>query len=907
MRSGRISFRRSPSYKETVSSKKRLLIYASVSLLIPAVSFAAEIKTYRAVRADLDPPVVDGRGEDPAWARVPWDEGFVQNSPFEGRAPSQRTAFKILYDERNLYALIRADDSEPRRIDRRVTRRDDQTANRFQTSGIPDYEKSTEYLSVFLDTYHDHRTVYMLRVTAAGVKTDAVLANDEVNPDYNWNPVWRVRTAVDEQGWTAEMRIPLNQLRFGKDEEQVWGLQVERCIYRSQELCRWQLMPIEAKGFASLFGHLEGIRDARASSRIEILPYTVGKAETFQPEAGNPFVTGRRQGLSGGVDAKIGMGNKLTLDLTANPDFGQVEADPSVINLTAFETYFQEKRPFFTEGSNILSFKLAKLGSSSLDTLFYSRRIGQAPHGSVSSNADYVDMPQSSSILGAFKLTGKTKSGWSIGILDGLTAAEKAGVEFQGRRRYEPVEPLTNYFAGRVQKDYADGNTVVGAMVTATNRSITSSELEFLHRAAYAGGLDLLRYWKNKSYYFSLNAVFSQVRGSEEAILRTQQAPARYFQRPDAGYLTLDPNRTSLGGTGGTLEFGKSGGGHFRYLVNLIWRSPGLELNDVGFLREADIIRSWQQVNYVVWKPFAVFREVSVTLSHWWNWNYGGEKKMDGGEFIFIATFRNNWTWYSYLSRDTLELSASQLRGGPSLLLPGNWLYYGQIATNRNKKFQFRLFAGAYQGDQNYYQSPNFSFGVTYRPLNALEVSFGPDYWWNRNKLQYVTTQEFGDEKRYICADIYQKTFSLTLRLNWCVTPDLSIQYYGQPYCSVGRYSNLKRVIDPRAVKLEDKYHLFTGMEISRGASGDYLIDENMDGLTDYTVGNPDFSFPQFRSNLVLRWEYKPGSSLYVVWSQGRTGNPSAANFSLLNRMGDLFNIYPWNVFLIKWCHWFSM
>lgn len=873
--------------------------------LVPYLS--AQPKTYKTSRVGAEPLAINGFADDPAWAKVPWDEGFVQNSPFEGRAPSQRTAFKILYDERNLYVLIRAGDSEPRRIDRRITRRDDQAANRFQTSDSPDYEKSTECLSVFLDTFHDHRTAFMFRVTAAGVKTDAVLANDEANPDYSWNPVWQVRSSVDERGWTAEMRIPLNQLRFGKDEEQVWGLQVERCIYRSQELCRWQMIPTEAKGFASLFGHVEGIRDAGASSRIEILPYAVGRAETFQPEAGNPFAAGRRQGFSGGVDAKVGMGSNLTLDLTINPDFGQVEADPSVINLTAFETYFQEKRPFFTEGSNILSFNLAKLGSSSLDTLFYSRRIGQAPHGSVGSNADYVDMPRSSSILGAFKMTGKTKSGWSIGIFDGLTAAEKAGVEFQGRRRCEPVEPLTNYFAGRVQKDYADGNTVIGAMVTATNRSITSPEMKFFHRAAYAGGVDLLKYWTNKSYYFSLNAVFSQVLGSEEAILRIQQAPARYFQRPDASYLTLDPKRTSLGGTGGTLEFGKSGGGHFRYLVNLIWRSPGLELNDVGFFREADIIRSWQRVSYVVWKPFAVFREASVTLSHWWNWNYGGEKKMDGGEFIFNTTFRNNWTLYSYLSRDTLELSASQLRGGPSLLIPGKWLYYGEIATDRNKKIQFRFFTGAYQGDQDYYRSPSFSFGVIYRPLNALEMSFGPDYWWSRNRLQYITTQEFRGEKRYICADIYQRTFSLTLRLNWCITPDLSIQYYGQPYYSVGKYSNLKQVIDPRAVKLEDKYHLFTGMEIRRSTAGDYLVDENRDGLTDYTVGKPDFRFLQFRSNLVLRWEYKPGSSLYVVWSQGRTGNSSAANLSLLSGMGDLFSIYPRNVFLIKWCHWFSM
>ena len=849
-------------------------------------------KQYIAKKTNPLPPVIDGRLDDTVWQEGEWEGGFIQSVPYEGQAPSQQTVFKILYDGKNIYIAIQAYDEEPDKIERRLARRDNLEGDR---------------VSILLDSYYDHRTAFSFGVNAAGVKGDEIITDNGQGRDQNWDPIWYVKAAVHEKGWSAEMRIPLSQLRFGKKQEHVWGLQVNRVYFRKEEVSNWQLIPKDVSGFVDQFGELHGINGIESSRKIELYPYTVGMLESYQEQPGNPFASGRSNSLVGGLDGKIGISSDLTFDFTINPDFGQVEADPSEVNLTAFETYFEEKRPFFIEGRSIMSFQvMIGDGDLSSDNLFYSRRIGRRPNRNLySEDGYYVDMPQNTSILGAFKLSGKTKNGLSIGIIDGITAQENARTFSLGQYRDEPVEPLTNYFGARLQKDYNQGNTIIGGMLTSTNRSISKPDLDFLHNSAYSGGLDLYHTWKDKTYFISFNAVFSRVQGTSEAILRTQTSPLRYFQRPDADHITLDPTRTSLSGHGGTLIGGKEGGGHLQYIAGVTWRSPGLELNDMGYLRNADSILEFVWANYRIWEPFSIFRQLSINGNQWRGWNFGGERAFAGGNIGLHGQFKNYWTFSTQINHNADSLSDSALRGGPSLVYPGAWGRHISLTTDSRKKIRLNAFWSSNVRKKSDSFSNSFGVGLNFNPSKAISVMVQPVLNLNESDLQYVSQRDFGLDKRYVFARIDQKTFGVTLRFNFSLTPDLSIQFYGQPFVSSGLYSNFKRITSPRAIEYSDRFHVFSEGELSQDEF--FCVDENQDGIIDYSFSNPDFNFLQFRSNLIIRWEYKPGSSLYLVWSQGRTGYIPYGEYTFMDNMRELFDVYPHNVFLIKFSYGFNL
>ncbi len=876
--------------------KKILLFLCIILLFLQFANADSPVKkVYVTSNINPHPPVIDGKLDDPVWAKVTWAGDFIQREPYEGKEPSQATAFKILYDERNIYVAVKAYDNEPEKIEKRMSRRDDLEG---------------DWVEVQLDSYFDHRTAFGFMVNAAGVKGDFVISDDGDDRDNTWDPIWYVKTDTDEQGWSAEMRIPLSQLRFGKKLNQIWGLQVIRRLHRKQENSNWQLIPQKASGWVNMFGELQGIKGINAQRQVEITPYTVGKTQRFEREEGNPFATGSLGNLYGGLDGKIGLTSDLTMDFTINPDFGQVEADPSVVNLTAFETYYSEKRPFFIEGRNILSFQImGGDGGFSRDNLFYSRRIGRSPqYYPDTEDEEYLDMPGNTTIFGAFKITGKTKSGISVGIIDGIAAKENAQISYLGQRREQVVEPMTNYFGFRLQKDYNEGNTIFGGMITATNRSIKNEELNFLHDAAYSGGFDFIYRWKKKTYYFSLKTVFSHVKGSKEAILRTQESSVRYFQRPDTDHVWVDPDRTSLSGHGGTLNFGKGGSTGFRFSTGVTWRSPGLELNDMGYLRRADAILRWVWANYRISKPFSIFRQISFNFNEWMGWDFGGEQMFKGGNTGMWGQLKNYWTFSFGMNRQGENLSTSSLRGGPALRLPGTWNSWLFINSDSRKKL--RYFVGTFHsyGDQDDYRVNGFEIGATYRPNKALSLSISPSYEFNLNELQYVTTLDLAAGEKYIFARINQKTLGLACRLNLSLTPDLSIQFYGQPFISAGKYSEFKPITDSRAEKYEDRFHLITENEIDYYQDAEeYNVDENLDGVVDYTFENPDFNFLQFRMNLVVRWEYIPGSSLYLVWSQGRTEVSSVGDFSFREGMRNLFSVHPHNVFLVKFSYCFQL
>lgn len=844
----------------------------------------------RAVRIISNPPSIDGVLNENEWGDGEWISGFTQRSPYDGKAPSFKTEFKILYDDKNIYFAFRNHDPEPSKIERRMSRRDG-----FEG----------DWVEVNIDSYNDKRTAFSFTVTAAGVKGDEFISRDGDRWDGSWDPIWYSKTSINDEGWIAEMRIPLSQLRFANKDVQLWGLQVQRRIFRLEERAVWQYIPQNTPGWVSNFGDLKGIEGIKPQKQIEISPYILGKVETYQKDLDNPFAkTGNTKDFYGGVDGKIGITSDLTLDFTINPDFGQVEADPSEVNLSGFETYFSEKRPFFIEGRDILSFQITGGGSPiSSDNLFYSRRIGRVPHHYPDLEDDeYVSLPASTNILGAAKLTGKTKNGLSIGIVESVTGEEFAKIEStEGEKREVLVEPFTNYFAGTLKKDINKGNTTIGGMVTATNRNLKEEHLSYLHSDAYSGGIDFLHQWKDKKYYFRTNTVISHIIGSEEAILETQTSHLHYFQRSDAEHLKVDSSAKSLTGHGGLISFGKQGGGHWQYAAWLTWRSPGLDLNDVGYTRRTDEFMQVSWAQYRVWEPKGIFRNYNINFNQWKGFNFDMHSLYEGGNINFHADFKNYWSIGAGFNFEGNQYSYSELRGGPMLRQDNYCGAFYNLFTDHRKKVRFGAGGSNNYGFDNAWESQNYWTTLIFRLSNAFSISSNPWINLSKSKLRYVETLENVDGKNeYICASLNQKTLGMSLRLNYNVTPDFTIQYYGQPFVSSVDYFDYKKITDPKSKKIDGRFYQFAENEIRYNWDKNiYEVDIDGDGQNE-SFNDPDFNFLQFRSNLVLRWEYIPGSTFYLVWSQGRTGFPSVQEFEFKTDYPEVFDIQPNNIFLLK-------
>lgn len=864
---------------------------------------APEKRVYNTRHITAQAPDIDGMGDDPAWDDVDWSGDFTQLDPDDGGKPTQQTAFKILFDDHNLYVLIRAFDTEPDQITHRVTRRDD---------------FDNDWVEIHFDSYHDKRTAFSFTLSSSGGRGDEAISNDGNDWDPSWDPVWYGASTIDEEGWLAEMRIPLSQLRFSGEEGQVWGLQVQRRLYRREERSGWQHIHRNSPGWVSLFGELRGLRGIESSHRIEILPYVVGDLNRFQAEAQNPFRDGQSADGRIGLDGKIGLAGNLTMDLAVNPDFGQVEADPSRVNLSAFELFFEERRPLFVEGKNITEFGVGGGGPFRNDQLFYSRRIGRSPqrHPDLS-DGQTMDMPRNTPILAAAKITGKTPRGLSIGIVEAVTGEASARIDTEGARSEESVEPLTNYLVARLQQDFNDGGSSLGTMLTATNRNNNRGHFDFLNRAAYTGGIDFRHQWSDRTYWLNASMSFSHVRGEPEAITRVQRNSARYYQRPDASYVALDSTLTALSGHGGSFGIGRSGNSPWNMGISGTWRSPGLELNDVGFLRQADVFMQNSWIGYRSEKPNRIFREYNVFLNQWQGFNFGRERKFLGGNVNGGGQFNNYWWVRFSMMSEITGLSTTALRGGPALKTPGNLEFDLDIDTDGRKPVSFGFGGGHNRFRDDAGQGSWVYASLQYRPSNAMNIRINPFFNANRNELQYVTRESFGDAAqadqadqadRYLLGRVDQKTLGIGIRLNYSITNNMSIQYYGQPFVSAGHYDRFKRITDPRADRFGDRFAMLSDGQLAYDDSEEaYRVDENMDGRTDYTFGDPDFNFRQFRSNLVLRWEYTPGSTLFLVWQQQRSRSGGTGDFAAGQDLNDLFDTYPSNIFLLKFNYWFSL
>jgi hypothetical protein len=872
-----------------------LMLLSCISLMISGQGY--EKRIYNATRITAA-PVINGELDDEAWLQGGWGGDFVQFEPLEGVPPKQKTEFKILYDDHNIYIAIKAYDTAPDSIVRRMTRRD-------HTDG--------DAVIVALDSYFDQRTAFGFGVSAAGVKGDLIWTDDGMNEDGTFDPIWYVKTGIFDWGWAAEMRIPLTQLRFSAAENQVWGLEVIRQIYRHNETDLWQPIARNAPGMIHNAGLLHGLSNIKPRKLFDLTPYGVARLETYEGEEGNPWYDGSDIKANIGLDAKIGVTNNMILSLSVNPDFGQVEADPSEVNLTAFETYFSEKRPFFIESKNITSYNLGiGDGNEGNDNLFYSRRIGKKP--SLNHSADdgeFAWTPSFTPIIGAAKLTGKSAGGLSVGVIEAVTSQVNTRIynDLTGETSYLTAEPLTNFAVGRVQQDLNGGKTIIGGMITSTIRMLDETTEDYFHKSATTGGFDFTQYFGKMNYIFQLRTVLSNITGTEDAIARTQRSVIHNFRRPDAQYTEYDPTRTSMSGFGGNLMAGKIGG-NWQFLYLSAWKSPGLELNDIGYMQVADQYLGVGVINYNIYKPFSIFNSMSFGTNLIHLMDFGGHTNVVAISQSWSARYKNQWRSYISGQLTSPETDNLMLRGGPAMKMPGQIYIGGGIDSDWRKKlsgdFDFRF----YRTFQNMSTRYSLSFELEYKPLSTLTLSVEPEWSNTRNQMQYVRTVSATSgvyTPRYIFGTIDQKILSMSLRVDYNITPDLTIQYWGQPFFGSGKYSEFKRITDPVADDLSDRYHTFIAGETSY-TDGTYIVDENRDGWVDYEFGNPDFTISEYLHNLVVRWEFLPGSTAYLVWSQTREYYTGDGIFNFNSQADYLFtDTKPHNVFLVKFSYRFGL
>jgi len=810
-------------------------------------------------------PVIDGRDDDEVWHDATRISDFQEWRPSEGGPPKLPTEAKIAYDAANLYVFVRAFDPHPDSIITVLARRD--------------YFTPSDMIWLFLDSYHDRRTGFEFGVNPSGVKLDAQIYNDG-NEDFAWDAVWEVATRIDSLGWTAEFRIPLSQLHYGRQRSHTFGFTVDRDIYRYAQRVSWPLIRQSQAGFVSQFGEINGLDNLEAPRRLEVAPYLVTKNVSEFNASG----IGRSQDVTVGGDVKYRVASNLTLDATINPDFGQVEADPGVLNLSAFETFFREQRPFFVQGAGTFQFNVnctAVNDCSTGEGLVYSRRIGRAPE--LAGTYSDTTSPGFTKILGAAKLTGRMHGGLSVGAIDAVTQhVTGAGGA--------TIEPATNYGVLRLRQDLRGGESTVGAVVTTVNRSNDSWSSPYLHSSAYVGAADFRHRFPGGRYELSGSVDFSQIAGSAQAIAATQRDATHYYQRPDAG-LKFDSTRTTLSGDVEGLQFGKVGGNHFLFQTNLERRSPGFEINDLGYLQRADQ-QAWSTwAGYFDRHKRRLYRRFQWNFNWWQYWTTAGLPEERAFNTNTHTTFNNTWSLHfgGTVGQLGTTYCYSCARGGPavrqnSYLAP----WFGIIGDDRKAIVPY-FWLNYSRSDGGRSNNISLSPEIDFKLASRITASLSPSYSRSRNDVQPLgPTTDTSKVTHYLFGHLEQKQLALTMRFTYPFTASMSLQVYAQPFISKGTFSNVRELsATPRAADYASRYQAY--------------------GDTAYTNNIGGFNFKQFRSNVVYRWEYRPGSTLFVVWSQGRrrfTGFEGTQSFQ--GDLSDLFNLRPDNSFLVKLSYWIN-
>lgn len=837
-----------------------------------------------AVRTD-QPIRLDGKLDDAAWAAAPVFDEFIQIDPQEGEPASQRTEARVLYDDQALYIGVRLHDDGP--ITGRLGRRDMPLGD-------------SDWLGVMIDSYHDHRTAFGFDVNPAGVRRDQIKVIEQ--DDNSWDPVWDAATTVDSAGWTAEYRIPFSQLRFSSADRQTWGLQFERMIGRLREYSVSTFIPKSEQGGVPKYGHLNGLQGIRPGKRLEVLPYTVARGEYVDPGA-NPYRGDSEHGISAGVDVKYRVSSNLTVDATINPDFGQVEVDPAVINLGVYETFFQEKRPFFIEGSEIFGFPSGGGGQ-----LFYTRRIGRTPQ--LRPGTPFSDVPDATTILGAAKMSGRTAGGWSVGVMEALTQRERARfLDADGLHREMSAEPTTNYFVSRARRDLRGGASALGGIFTAVNRELeTEEERRSLRSAAYTGGLDFRHEWDDREWAVRGAVALSHVRGDERAITLTQLLPNHYFQRPDAFHLAVDPDATSLTGLAANLSIARQAGRHWRGQATVATTTPGYEVNDLGFNYRTDRRDADLQVTYVENQPGTFWRNWSVTGGTRWEYNLAGQRIANWNRMMVNLRHLDFWSFHGRANYSMRAFDDRLTRGGPIAVRPASWDGGFMFMSDPRKAITMQ---GGIAGARTEFGSWAFEVDprLSIKSGARWSMSLGPRLFRGYNAAQFVSSlgdpaavQTYG--RRYVFAPIEQTEVGLETRLNLTFSPKLSLEMYAQPLISSGSYGAPAEFAAAGTYRFDTYPH--AERFVQNGRPG-YRIDPDGDGPQEaFAVPDRDFNVRALRGNAVLRWEWRRGSTLFVAWQQSRQGYEPLGSFDFDRDRRALFAAEPDDILVVKVNYWLN-
>ncbi|MGE0441783.1 MAG: DUF5916 domain-containing protein [Gemmatimonadales bacterium] len=845
-----------------------LLTAGAAASLTAQVGAIPATKRAFATRLDGEAIHIDGKLDELQWRNARYVTDFKTREPIENGAPTDDTEVAFLFDDRALYVGARLRSKDPAGIPRNLTRRD-QYGN-------------SEHITISLDPFLDRRTAYSFSVTSAGVRRDYYHPNDNEGGgggggrDFTFDPVWDAKVSLDSTGWTAEIRIPFSQLRFNDRPVQEWGLNVNRWVPERNEDVFWVVVPRNETGFVSRFGTLDGIQGIKPSRRIELAPYFASSG-TFagSPDPQNALnPDGRTITSRAGADLKMGLGPGLTIDATINPDFGQVEADPAEVNLTAFETFFDERRPFFTEGSRLLQ------GGGS--NYFYSRRIGGRPRGSAA--GDYVSAPSNTTIISAAKLTGRLSQNLSIGALAAVTDREFAKTydslpDAFGRTL---VEPRAQFGVVRLEQQFGADASTVGAIVSGMNRSFGGDSLlpEVMTHRAVAGGADWTLRFARGRYVLSGGLGASRVEGSQAAILALQEAPQRYLQRPDFHAVALDSAATSLQGYRARLRADKNAG-NWLWGAEVAVESPTFESNDMGRVQSADDIDWNADINHRWTVPGRVFRSATIGVITRGNMNFDGVRTRTGFSMFSRATWRNFYNTSLNLNCNIRGMSDDLTRGGPLMATPAGCEVNTSLSNNFADATSWRVQFNTFRSEGGDWQF-RLSGGVTVRPSSAVSISFNPNYSQNRDSRQYLTTLDNGPAatfgRRYVFGSIRRSTLVAQTRINYTFSPNLTLEAYAEPFAASGKYTDIGELEAARTRDL--RTYGTEGTTISNHTGDAFDVTDSRNGET-FSVPVPDFNVLSFRSNMVLRWEWRPGSTLFFVWQQSRRttcvpGDPSA-------------------------------
>ena len=854
----------------------------------PPVAPGVGRKLARAVRVAPGSVQVDGSLNDDVWAQAPIISDFVMKEPVEGASPTERTEVRFVYDDDALYVGARMYTSDPATIQAPLSRRD-------QAGDV------TEQFLISLDTFLDRRTSYTFGVSASGVRIDRYSASDNEGGDAGFDPVWSASTRVDAEGWTAELWIPFTQLRFNERPAQVWGLNMRRFIPTLEEETYWVMVPRTATGWASRFGDLEGIEGIRPSRRIEMLPFVVGSTtRNGDRDAANPFDDGRNLQGRMGLDMKMGVGPNLTLDATFNPDFGQVEADPAEVNLTDFATRFPERRPFFSEGSGLLTL--------SHPNVFYSRRIGAPPPGDA--DGDFVDFPRDSRILGAAKLTGRLPSGTSIGVLAAVTDqefAEVADTVSGAAPLFSEVQvgPRAGYGIAKVEQEFGQGSHV-SVLAGGVLRDFGGNDVleDLSARYATVFGHDGLWRIRGGEYEWAWAVIGGYVTGEAPAIARIQRSSSHYLQRPDRdSEFVFDPTRTSMLGWSLQTSFNKTSGRHWLFGTSTKIDHPMFDTNDIAQLNGADGIMPGFNVTYRETQPGNLFRSYSIRLNQGNEWNFEGDRQNFSLGTNVNVTWSNFWTTSVSFNRNFRVESALLTRGGPLMGQAARWS--SNFNVGNPSTAQTRWSAGvSISGDELGGYGFNSNMSLTVRPGPRWQLTARPQYSRGTDSQQYFTTLSGGRTEtfgsRYVFAYIHRTQYSMELRATFTLKPDLNLDVYAEPFAASGHYYDLGELTAPKSVE-RITYGVDAGTEVSVAANGDRTVTWGEDT---FTLRGRDFNTTSFQSNVVLRWEWRPGSTLYLVWQQDRDKtDPIGESVGV----GDVFGSVSepgTNIFLVKASFW---